>query len=80
MTPPHNRIVNALAAVIDPEVIVLGGQIPPSLARALIDRTEFRDRPRLGVRWRMPGLCVSEIGGETSAIGAASLALKAGFF
>ncbi|MFN4153887.1 MAG: ROK family transcriptional regulator [Paracoccaceae bacterium] len=80
VTPYHNRIVNVLAAVVDPELIVMGGQIPRQLAQALIDRTAFWDRPRLGVRRRMPGLCISGIGGETSAIGAASLALKAGFF
>lgn len=80
VTPYYNRAVNVLSAVVDPEVIVLGGQIPRALAQALIARTEFWDRPRLGVRRRMPRLCVSEIGGETAAIGAAALALKKGFF
>lgn len=78
--PYHNRIVNVLSAVVDPEVIVFGGQIPRALAEALIARTAFWDQPRHGIRRRMPRLQVSEIGGETAAIGAAAMALKKGFF
>ncbi|MGP1357352.1 ROK family transcriptional regulator [Roseicyclus sp.] len=78
--PYHNRVVNVLSAVVDPEVIVFGGQIPRALAEALIARTAFWDHPRHGIRRRMPRLQVSEIGGETSAIGAAAMALKKGFF
>lgn len=78
--PYHNRVINALSAVVDPELIVFGGQIPPALAEALIRRTEFWGEARHGIRRRMPRLLVSEIGGETSAIGAAALALKKGFF
>ena len=78
--PYHNRIVNVLSAVVDPEVIVFGGQIPRALAEALIARTAFWDQPRHGIRRRMPRLQVSEIGGETSAIGAAAMAPKKGFF
>ena len=78
--PYHNRVVNVLSAVVDPEVIVFGGQIPRELADALIARTEYWGEARHGIRRRMPRLLVSEIGGETAAIGSAALALKKGFF
>lgn len=78
--PHHNRVVNVLSAVVDPEVIVFGGQIPRELADALIARTEYWGEARHGIRRRMPRLLVSEIGGETAAIGSAALALKKGFF
>lgn len=80
VAPYHSRVVNVLSATVDPQVIVLGGQIPPALAEALIERTEFWQVPRHGVNRRIPDLRVSAIRGETSAIGAASLPLKNGFF
>ena len=76
----HNRVINVLSAVVDPEVVVFGGQIPPPLAEALISRTVHYQLPRHGIYRRMPRLCVSQVRGETAAIGAASLALKAAFF
>ncbi len=78
--PYHNRVVNVLSAVVDPEVIVFGGQIPRALADAMIARTKFWGEARHGIHRRMPRLLVSEIGGETAALGAAALALKKGFF
>lgn len=80
VTPAHNRIINVLNAVVDPEVVVFGGQIPPPLAEALIERTIIFGEPRYGVYRKFPKIVVSEIRGETSAIGAASLPLKDVFF
>ncbi|MCJ8510052.1 ROK family transcriptional regulator [Rhizobium lemnae] len=80
VAPHHTRIINMLAAVIDPEVVVLGGQIPTWLAEQLIARTTFYSKPRHGISRRMPRLEPSQIKGETSAIGAASLPLKESFF
>lgn len=80
VTQHHNRVVNVLNAVVDPEVVVFGGQIPRPLAEALIARTVVYGSPRHGVYRKFPKLVVSEIGGETAAIGAASLPLKEVFF
>ncbi|MGL4235989.1 ROK family protein [Tabrizicola sp.] len=80
VTPHFNRVYNVLNATVDPEVVVLGGQIPKPLAEALIARAVSYSRPRHGARRRAPDLCVSGIGGDTSAVGAAALALKEGFF
>ena len=46
ITPAYNRLVNAIRATIDPQAIVFGGQIPPDLARMMIERTQIFDRPR----------------------------------
>lgn len=80
VAPNHSRIINVLSAVIDPEVVVLGGQMPTPLAEALIARTTFYSKPRHGIMRRMPRLAPSQITGETSAIGAASLPLKEVYF
>ncbi len=76
----YSRVINVLSAVVDPEVIVLGGQIPRQLAEELMERTMFYETPRHGVHRKMPRLHASEIHGETAAIGAASLPLKEVFF
>ncbi len=54
VAPQHTRIINMLSAVVDPEVIVLGGQIPTWLGEQLIARTRFYSKPRHGVYRRMP--------------------------
>ncbi|MDQ0454320.1 ROK family transcriptional regulator [Rhizobium paknamense] len=74
--PHHSRVINVLSSVIDPEVVVLGGQIPAALGEALIARTDIYTKPRYGILRRMPRLELSRIKGETGAIGAASLPLK----
>lgn len=76
----QSRIINALQAVIDPEVIVFGGQVPHALAETLRDRVEDWHLPRLGYSRSLPRLAISEIGGETAAIGAAVLPLAETIF
>jgi len=80
VTPQFNRVINVLNATVDPETVVLGGQIPHPLAEALIERAQSWNRSRHGSLRRTPDLVVSEIEGETAAIGASALALKEGFF
>lgn len=79
---PYNRLVNALCAIVDPQAIVFGGQIPPRLADMFIEETNFywHRRARYGVPRRMAKLIVSEQTSDPSAIGAAALPLKACFF
>lgn len=75
VTPAHNRVINALCAVFDPELIVLGGELPPSLARLLVERTVFFNTPRHGARRPDPKLAVAQLTDSPSAIGAALLPL-----
>lgn len=80
VTPACNRLVNALNAIVDPQAIVFGGQIPPALADMLIARIAFFNRPRYGVARRTPKLIVSELKDDPSAIGAAAMPFKAMLF
>ncbi|MBA8821569.1 sugar kinase [Ochrobactrum sp. P6BS-III] len=75
VTPAHNRAINALCAVFDPEMIVLGGELPHTLARMLIERTLFNNMPRHGVPRSNPRLVVAEVTEAPSALGAALLPL-----
>ena len=73
-------IASALAAILDPEAIVLGGRIPPSLARRIIPHINIYNDSRRGKPRALPRLLISKAGGDASAIGAASLPFKEHFF
>ena len=77
VTPAHNRAINALSSVFDPELIVLGGELPQILGRMLIERTVFNATPRHGVARRTPKLTVAGVTEAPGAIGAALLPLLA---
>ncbi|WP_316861201.1 ROK family transcriptional regulator [uncultured Cohaesibacter sp.] len=77
VTPSHNRIINALSAIIDPQAIVYGGEIPRELAEMLIARAKFFNRPRYGVPRKVPKLIISELASQHPAMGAAMLPFKA---
>lgn len=80
VTPAYNRMINAIRAVVDPQAIVFGGQVPADLAQMLIDRTRISDRPRYGVNRPGPKLIVSEISTDASAMGAAVTPFRAAFY
>ncbi len=73
-------ITSALAAILDPEAIVLGGRMPRSLARKVIPYIDMYNDSRRGKPRALPRLLVSKAGGDSSAIGAASLPFKEYFF
>lgn len=72
VVPKFERIVAAFWAIIDPEAVVLGGQIPESLAQLLISRAKFTSLNRYGVSRQKPALLTSELGAAASSIGAAA--------
>ncbi|MCD2471692.1 ROK family transcriptional regulator [Jiella sp. MQZ9-1] len=78
--PSLNRVINALAAVVDPQAIVFGGQIPPELGRTLIARAGFWARHRYGAGPKRPELLLSQVTGDAAAAGAAMLPLREAFF
>ena len=80
VTPAYNRMINAIRAVIDPQAIVFGGQVPSDLAQMLIAKTHIFDRPRYGVNRPGPKLIVSEISTDASAMGAAVTPFRAAFY
>lgn len=73
-------IASALAAILDPEAIVLGGRMPASLARRIIPHVEIFNDGRRGKPRALPRLVASSAEGDASAIGAASLPFKEYFF
>ena len=80
--PALDRVINVLSAVVDPEVIVFGGQIPKALAQQLIDEAGFygdspQHKARYGVPRQMSSLAVSALETGADARGAALLPLKA---
>jgi predicted NBD/HSP70 family sugar kinase len=75
VAPAHNRAINAICAVFDPALIVLGGELPHSLARMLIERTEINNLPRHGALRDVPRLAVAEVLDAPGAVGAALIPL-----
>lgn len=75
VTPAHNRAINAICAVFDPALIVLGGELPHSLARMLIERTQINNLPRHGALRDVPRLAVAEVLDAPGAVGAALIPL-----
>ena len=73
-------IASALAAILDPEAIVLGGRLPAALARRVIPYIDMYNDSRRGKPRALPRLMVSRAGGDASAIGAAALPFKEHFF
>ncbi|MBT8098995.1 MAG: ROK family protein, partial [Gammaproteobacteria bacterium] len=73
-------LASALAAILDPEAIVLGGRMPRSLARKVIPHIDMYNDSRRGKPRALPRLLISKTGGDASAIGAASLPFKQHFF
>lgn len=74
--PACTAILSAIGAIVDPEVIVLGGRIPVALAEAMALRAEFyqgrlRDRERA-----FPRVVAAEAVGDAGALGAAALPFK----
>jgi len=78
--PAFSLAATAVSAVADCQAVVLGGRIPPALARALADRvtvagTDRRDRPR-----PLPVVLPSEAPGDAVSLGAGMTALQKAFF
>jgi len=76
VSPHFNRIVAAFWAVLDPEAVILGGQIPTDLARRLIQRVDLTEIARYGMSRPKPCLLISDLGPHASSIGAAAFALQ----
>ena len=72
--PQMRRAVNILESIIDPDAIVLGGFLPPTVLKLLFDRLEPLP-PSVGARGKRaaPRILLGAAGRETSALGAAAL-------
>lgn len=77
VSPNFNRVVAALWAVIDPQAVILGGQIPTIMARKLVEKVTLTEITRYGISRREPRIVISTLGAHAASMGAAALALKA---
>ncbi len=73
-------IASASAALLDPEVIVIGGRIPRLLAEKVIPHIEVYDQRRRSFERPLPRIVVAEAEGDSAAMGAAALSFKKYFF
>lgn len=73
-------ISSASAALLDPELIVIGGRIPRSLAEKTIPHIDVYDQRRRSDPRPLPRVVVAEAEGDSAAIGAAALTFNSYFF
>lgn len=78
--PSIDLVASAISATLDPELIVLGGRIPPRLAAKMVERVRLINPERRGHHRPVPRLVASSIRGDAAAVGAAMLPLRAAFF
>ncbi|WP_058196724.1 MULTISPECIES: ROK family protein [Xanthomonas translucens group] len=78
--PGLSLIVSAISAVFDPQAVVFGGRLPRDLALRLIPRLCIDDPPRRGQARPLPVLLPAAAMADASAVGAATLPLKACYF
>lgn len=79
-TPSFNLVASVISAALDPDLIVLGGRLPPILAERIIARVRFTNPERRGHHRPAPMIAPSAIGPDAAAIGAATLPLRTAFF
>ncbi len=71
--PTASAIISAIGAIIDPDVIVIGGRLPSFLADRLAARLSFYSVPVRGRDREFPELLVSKVTGDAAALGASAL-------
>ena len=81
--PSFNAIAAAFRYVTDCQVIVIGGRAPPALARRIAATIQWPEasRPvRRNAPLPAPQVLIAEAPVESTAVGAATLPLRAGYF
>jgi predicted NBD/HSP70 family sugar kinase len=78
--PALNIAASAASAVLDPDAIVLGGQLPRALAERMIPLIQFSSGLRRGYIRPVPVVVRAEAATESPAIGAAAIPLREHFF
>jgi predicted NBD/HSP70 family sugar kinase len=77
---PLSLIASSIAALLDPEAIVLGGRLPSQLAQKIIPKIELFDDARRQEPRPLPRLTLSQTNVDACAIGAAILPLEQKFY
>lgn len=77
---PLSLIASSIAALLDPEAIVLGGRLPNALAQKIIPVIELYDDARRSEPRPLPKIVISGTQVDACAIGAAMIPLEQQFF
>ncbi|MDO5647634.1 ROK family transcriptional regulator [Paracoccus sp. (in: a-proteobacteria)] len=75
VTPAHNRAINSISAICDPELIILGGELPGFMGDMLIERTDLHGGTRYGRPRPMLRIATAQVTQSPAATGAALLPL-----
>ena len=78
--PALIAVVSAIAAVVDPEAIVIGGRVPRPLAQMMVQTADYYQAMLRGRERPFPTVLAAEAEGDAAALGAAALPLKHYFF
>lgn len=79
--PVFSTLCNIIAFCNDPQMIVIGGRLPRSIAQALKAKINLpRDGARRGIPLPVPEVVVAEAPGDSVAIGGAAAPLRSAFF
>lgn len=78
--PQLKRMVDTLTAILDPQAIVFGGQLPLALGEIFMDRLDRRAVLEYDRNSPLPEIVLSEAGCDSGAIGSALLPLKHIYF
>ena len=78
--PTFVSLLSAISAVVDPEIIIVGGRAPRGLLDALVAGSEFFKDSRQKMERSFPPVVVSQLQQDVAAVGAAALPFKHYFF
>lgn len=78
--PSLSLVASAISAALDPDLIVLGGRLPPVLAARIAARICFTNPGRRGHHRPAPRVIASSMGVDAAVIGAAMLPMRGAFF
>jgi predicted NBD/HSP70 family sugar kinase len=80
VSPALNRTIDMLRAVIDPEAIVFGGELPRALGELLLAVPPSPSFPRYGLEAPLPHRMLSAIEADPAILGAALIPLMDRYF
>ncbi|MBS1207480.1 MAG: hypothetical protein H6R25_4379 [Proteobacteria bacterium] len=80
VTPNLYRAIDAMYAVIDPQAIVLGGELPRNLGEMFLALPWVKADMRWEISAEKPNLMLSLIDGDCAAIGAALTPVRESYF
>lgn len=78
--PVFELVISAAAAIINPDLIVVGGRAPAALVSPVIATSNYYTVPVRGKERAFPPIKYTAVAGDAAALGAAALVFKRLFF